>query len=73
VWDAEEEYGNAEEVLEGAGRAYVMSTALRDLAHQYALKNMAIMQPWLTYVLLKLTAGQQYIRVGGQGLTVDPE
>jgi hypothetical protein len=53
VWDAEEEYGDAKEVLEGAGRAYVMSAALRDLAHQYALKNMAIMQPWLTYVLLK--------------------
>jgi hypothetical protein len=53
VWDAEEEYGDAEEVLEGAGRAYVMSVALRDLAHQYALKNMAIIQPWLTYVPLK--------------------
>jgi hypothetical protein len=50
VWDADEEYGDAEEVLEGAGRPYVMTPALRDLAHQYTLTNIAIMQPWLTYV-----------------------
>ena len=36
VWDADEEYGDAEEVLEGAGAKYMMSAALRDLAHQYA-------------------------------------
>jgi hypothetical protein len=50
VWDVDEEYGDVEEVLEGAGKPHVMSPALRDLAHQYALANMAIMQPWQTYV-----------------------
>jgi hypothetical protein len=44
--DIDEEYGDAEEVLEGAGKPYMMSPALRDLAHQYALAYMAIMQPW---------------------------
>jgi hypothetical protein len=33
MWDAEEEYGDAEEVLEGAGRPYVMTASMRDLAH----------------------------------------
>jgi hypothetical protein len=51
VWDAEEEYNDAEEVLEGAGKPYMINPALRDLAHQYTLANVAIMQPWLTYVL----------------------
>jgi hypothetical protein len=51
VWDTEEEYGDAEEVLEGAGKPYMITFALRDLAHQYTLANVAIMQPWLTYVL----------------------
>jgi hypothetical protein len=45
VWDAEEEYGNAEEVLEGGGKAYMMSPELRDAAHQYVLRNIALMQP----------------------------
>jgi hypothetical protein len=48
VWDAEEEYGDAKEVLEGARRPYVMTTSMRDLTHQYVLTNTAIMQPWLT-------------------------
>jgi hypothetical protein len=48
VWDAEEEYGDAEEVLEGTGRPYVMTASVRDLVHQYFLTNTAIMQPWLT-------------------------
>jgi hypothetical protein len=48
VWDAEEEYGDAEEVLEGGGKPYVMSTALRDAAHKYVLRNVSTMQPWLT-------------------------
>ena len=46
VWDADEEYGDAEEVLEGAGSKYMMSAALRDLAHQYALSNLSLMEPW---------------------------
>jgi hypothetical protein len=47
VWDAEEEYGDVEEVLEGAGRPYVLTAALRDIAHKYVLRNVAAMQPWL--------------------------
>jgi hypothetical protein len=48
VWDGEEEYGDAEEVLEGAGKPYVMTTALQDAAHQYVLTNATVMQPWFT-------------------------
>jgi hypothetical protein len=33
VWDTDEEYGDAEEVPEGAGKPYVMNSALRELAH----------------------------------------
>ena len=44
VWDADEEYGDAEEVLQGAGKAYVMTPALRDLAHQYVLSNASCLE-----------------------------
>ena len=44
VWDEDKEYGDAEEVLQGAGRPYVMSTELRDVAHQYVLSNVEVMQ-----------------------------
>ena len=44
VWDEDEEYGDAEEVLQGAGRAYMMSHELRDVAHEYVLTNAAPMQ-----------------------------
>jgi hypothetical protein len=47
VWDADEEYGDAEEVLEGSGKPYIMTPALRDAAHQYVLTNLSVMQPWL--------------------------
>jgi hypothetical protein len=47
VWDADKEYGDVDEALEGAGKPYVMTTALRDIAHEYVLQNVAIMQPWL--------------------------
>jgi hypothetical protein len=47
VWDADKEYGDVEEALEGAGKPYVMTTALRDIAHEYVLRNVAIMQPCL--------------------------
>jgi hypothetical protein len=47
VWDVEEEYRDAEEVLEGAGRPYVFTAALRDIAHKYVLRNVAVMGPWL--------------------------
>jgi hypothetical protein len=45
VWDADEEYGNVEEVLEGTRKLYIMDAELRDLAHQYVPRNVAIMQP----------------------------
>lgn len=44
VWDEDEEYGDAEEVLQGAGKPYVMSANLRDIAHEYVLMNSAIME-----------------------------
>ena len=44
VWDADEEYGDAEDVLQGGGKAYVMTTALKDVAHQYVLANVSYMQ-----------------------------
>lgn len=47
VWDADKEYGDAEEVLEGGAKPYIMTTALRDAAHKYVLRNMSVMQPWL--------------------------
>jgi hypothetical protein len=43
IWDADEEYGDAEEVLEGAGTKFLMTPALRDRAHQYALTNLCVM------------------------------
>jgi hypothetical protein len=47
VWDAEEEYGDVEEALEGAGKPFLMTAALRDVAHKYVLQNVAVMEPWL--------------------------
>jgi hypothetical protein len=47
IWDAEEEYGDAEEVPKGGGKAHIMSTVLRDATHKYALTNMEVMQLWL--------------------------
>jgi hypothetical protein len=45
VWDAEEEYGDAEEVLEGAGKPYLMTAKLHDVAYQYVLRNISVLQP----------------------------
>jgi hypothetical protein len=50
VWNAEEEYGDiedgdVEEVLEGARKPYLMIAELRDVAHQYVLHNIFVMQP----------------------------
>jgi hypothetical protein len=47
VWDANEEYGDVEEAVEGAGKPYMMTSALRDIAHKYVLRNVAVMQPYL--------------------------
>ena len=46
VWDADEEYRDAKEVLEGAEAKYLMSPTLRDLAHHYAFTNISLMAPW---------------------------
>jgi len=43
VWDKDEEYGDAKEVLQGAGKPHVMSVALCDLAHRYVLMNATVM------------------------------
>ena len=45
VWDAEEEYGDAKEVLEGIEKPYLMTTELCNVAHQYVLRNIFEMQP----------------------------
>lgn len=45
---ADEEYGDAKEVLEGVGRVHEMSPTLRNIAHQYALANANIMEHWLS-------------------------
>ena len=45
VWDANEEYEDTEEVLEGAWTKYLMTPTLRDGAHQYALTNVSFMAP----------------------------
>jgi hypothetical protein len=45
VWDAEEEYGNAEEVMEGTRKPYLMILELRDIVHKYVLRNISVMQP----------------------------
>jgi hypothetical protein len=47
VWDADEEYGDVEEAVEGAGKPYIMTPALRDITHKYVLRNVAVMQPCL--------------------------
>jgi hypothetical protein len=39
VWDAEEEYEDVEEVLEGGGKPYMVSATLRDATHRFALTN----------------------------------
>ena len=44
VWDEDKEFGHAEEVLQGAGKPYMMTAELRDVARQYVLANASIMQ-----------------------------
>jgi hypothetical protein len=46
VWDEDEEYGNAKEVVEGTGAKFLMPPSLRDLAHHYTLSNLSLMKPW---------------------------
>ena len=44
VWDADEEYGDAKDVLQGGRKAYVMTIALRNVAHEYVLANVSCIQ-----------------------------
>jgi hypothetical protein len=37
IWDANEEYSEVEEALEGASKPYMLSSMLRDVAHKYVL------------------------------------
>ena len=45
VWDVDKEYRVVEETLEDARKPYVLSSALRDIAHKYVLQNVAVMDP----------------------------
>lgn len=44
VWVEDEENRDAEEVLQGVGKPYVMSPELRDVAHEYVLANSSTIQ-----------------------------
>ena len=44
VWDEDEVIGDAEEVLQGGWRPYVMTPQMRDVAHQYVLSNSTTME-----------------------------
>ena len=48
VWDADEEYGDAKEVVSGMGKPFVLSPELRDVAHQYVLSNVCAMEDLYT-------------------------
>jgi len=52
VWDAEDEFGDVKEVLEGVSRPFMMSTTLRDVAYDYVLNNVAILEPFWKKVSL---------------------
>lgn len=41
IWDVDEEYGDAEEVLQGGGTTYVLPPALHDAVHIYVLSNVS--------------------------------
>lgn len=45
VWDAEKEFGDMEEALEGAGKPYMLSFALQDTTYQHVLQNVASCNP----------------------------
>ncbi len=48
VWDEDKEYGDAEEVLQGGGKEFVMTPAMRDVAHEYVLSNASVMEVFYT-------------------------
>jgi len=52
MWDEEEEYRDAEEILQGARRPYVLSHELYDVAHQYALSNVALIADFHEWALV---------------------
>jgi hypothetical protein len=47
IWDVEEEEGVVGEALEHVVEKIVLSSTLRDLAHNYVLTNTKIMAPWI--------------------------
>jgi Domain of unknown function (DUF4218) len=46
VWHSEEDDGVIGEVLEGGYTQLHLTTRIRDLAHEYVLRNTELMQPW---------------------------
>ena len=47
VWNTKEEYNDVEEALEGTGKPFFMTVALRDVAQKYVLQDVVMMEPWL--------------------------
>jgi hypothetical protein len=45
-WDAKEEEGVVGELLEGVAKKVVLNSTLQ-IAHNYVLKNIEIMAPWI--------------------------
>jgi len=44
VWNEDEEYNDTKEVLQGIGKSYMLSSKLWNVAHQYVLMDVAILQ-----------------------------
>ena len=46
MWNSDEEEGVAGEVLQGAATSLKLTPENRDLAHNFVLQNIEMMQPW---------------------------
>jgi hypothetical protein len=46
VWDDKEDPTMIDEVLEGSGQPWFMTTNLRDMAHSFVLQNVELMATW---------------------------
>jgi Domain of unknown function (DUF4218) len=46
VWQSEEDEGVIGEVLEGGSTQLTVPIQIRDMAHEYVLRNTELMQPW---------------------------
>jgi hypothetical protein len=49
MWDEDEEYNDALKVLQGAGKAYIMTPKFCDMAHYYVLTNIFVMHDLYKY------------------------